>query len=102
MKKPIVLLLTIFSTCLLFSQEVTRDTTFCSEGNPVIRYKYTADPAAMVYNNKFYLYTGHDICPPKQERYVMKDWCVFFIGRSENLDGTSNSFADFRFCMGKR
>ena len=77
MRKIILVLLSILSFSQLFSQEVTRDTTFQSTGNPVIRYKYTADPAAMVYKNKFYLYTGHDVCPPNQERYVMKDWCVF-------------------------
>ena len=77
MKKSFVLLLSFFSVISGFSQEVTRDTTFRAEGNPIIRYKYTADPAAMVYKHKFYLYTGHDVCPPNQERYVMTDWCVF-------------------------
>ncbi|MEI6753477.1 MAG: hypothetical protein WCK78_09930 [Paludibacter sp.] len=77
MKKILITLLSIVSLLTAFSQEVSRDTTFQSSGNPVIRYKYTADPAAMVYKNKFYLYTGHDVCPQKQERYVMNDWCVF-------------------------
>jgi len=77
MKKSFVLLLSILCVSQLFCQEVTRDTTFRAKGNPVIRYKYTADPAAMVYKNIFYLYTGHDVCPPGQERYVMNDWCVF-------------------------
>ena len=77
MKKSFILLLTVLCISRLFCQEVTRDTTFRAKGNPVIRYKYTADPAAMVYKNKFYLYTGHDVCPPGQERYVMNDWCVF-------------------------
>ena len=77
MRKCFSILLSILSIGSLFSQEVTRDTTFRAEGNPVIRYKYTADPAAMVYKNKFYLYTGHDVCPKGQERYVMNDWCVF-------------------------
>lgn len=77
MKKSFVLLLSILCVSQLYSQEVTRDITFRAKGNPVIRYKYTADPAAMVYKNTFYLYTGHDVCPPGQERYVMNDWCVF-------------------------
>ncbi len=77
MRKSIVFLLSICSLGHILAQEVKRDTTFRSEGNPVIRYKYTADPAAMVYKNKFYLYTGHDVCPKGQERYVMNDWCVF-------------------------
>lgn len=77
MKTTQLILLCIFSSSLIFAQEVTRDTTFRNEGNPLIRYKYTADPAAMIYKNRLYLYTGHDVCPPNQERYVMKDWCVF-------------------------
>lgn len=46
-------------------------------GNPVIRNKYTADPAALVYNNTVYLYTGHDEAPPRHEGYVMKEWLCF-------------------------
>lgn len=59
------------------AQEPKGDTTFVANGNPLITYKYTADPAAMVHNGKMYLYTGHDICPPKENRYVMSDWAVF-------------------------
>jgi beta-xylosidase len=46
-------------------------------GNPIIKHKFTADPAAMVYNNTVYLYTGHDEAPEKQNRYVMHDWTCF-------------------------
>ncbi|WP_232336511.1 glycoside hydrolase family 43 protein [Mucilaginibacter aquatilis] len=53
------------------------DTTFKSVGNPVITHKYTADPAALVYKDKVYLYTGHDVAPKDQARYVMHDWAVF-------------------------
>lgn len=53
------------------------DTTFQSDGNPVIRYKFSADPAAMVHKNTFYLYAGHDQCPAPQNRYVMNEWLVF-------------------------
>ena len=61
MKQTFFLLLTLFFISSISGQEVKRDTTFKSQGNPVIRYKYTADPAAMVYKGRFYLYTGHDI-----------------------------------------
>lgn len=71
------LLLSVIGACGLHSQELTQDTTFHADGNPIIRYKYTADPAAMAYKGKFYLYTGHDVCPPKENRYVMNEWCVF-------------------------
>lgn len=54
-----------------------RDTTFVAEGNPIIKYKYTADPAALVHNGKVYLYVGHDECPPPAEHYLLNEWCVF-------------------------
>jgi len=54
-----------------------RDTLIKSEGNPVIRHKYTADPAAMVYNNKVYIYTGHDVPPASRNGYEMHEWLVF-------------------------
>jgi len=63
--------------CVVYSQEQNHDTTFRADGNPIIRHKYTADPSAMVHKGKLYLYTGHDVCPLKEERYVMKEWLVF-------------------------
>ena len=61
----------------VMAQDGGGDTTFVSNGNPVIRHKYTADPAALVYNNRVYLYTGHDVAPAKENRYVMHDWLCF-------------------------
>lgn len=34
--------------------------TFENTGNPLIKDKFTADPAPMVYDGKLYLYVGHD------------------------------------------
>ncbi len=53
------------------------DTVIHAEGNPIIKHKYTADPGAMVYKGKVYLYTGHDEAPKAQARYVMHDWLCF-------------------------
>lgn len=53
------------------------DTTFVATGNPLVKYKYTADPGAMVYDGKMYIYTGHDECPPPAEHYLLNEWCVF-------------------------
>ena len=53
------------------------DSSFTSNGNPIIKHKYTADAAALVYKNKVYLYTGHDVAPPKENRYVMHEWLCF-------------------------
>ncbi|MGS2763718.1 glycoside hydrolase family 43 protein [Sinomicrobium sp. M5D2P9] len=45
--------------------------------NPVITHKYTADPAALVYNDSVYLYTGHDEADKDFHFYNMKEWLVF-------------------------
>lgn len=45
--------------------------------NPVITHKYTADPAAIVHNNKVYLYVGQDEAPAPENRYVMNQWLIF-------------------------
>ena len=46
-------------------------------GNPIIKGKYTTDPAALVYHDTVFLYTGHDEAPPGVEDYVMHDWLCF-------------------------
>ena len=53
------------------------DTTFTANGNPIIKHKFTADPAALVYNNKVYLYTGRDVAPEKRNGYEMHEWLCF-------------------------
>lgn len=37
-----------------------QENTFVYEGNPLVRNKFTADPAPMVVGDKLYLYVGHD------------------------------------------
>jgi hypothetical protein len=46
-------------------------------GNPIIRDKFTADPAALVYNNTVYLYAGQDEAPEKHIGYVMNNWLCY-------------------------
>lgn len=46
-------------------------------GNPIITDKYTADPAALVYKDSVYLYTGHDEAKPPKEGYEMREWLVY-------------------------
>ena len=46
-------------------------------GNPIIRQKYTADPAAMVHKGTVYLYAGHDEAPAPEQRYVMHEWLCY-------------------------
>lgn len=44
---------------------------------PIIRHKFTADPTAIVHENKVFLFTGHDEPPPGVDDYVMHDWLCF-------------------------
>ncbi|MCF3109237.1 glycoside hydrolase family 43 protein [Niabella sp. CC-SYL272] len=46
-------------------------------GNPIIRHLFTADPTALVFKDRVYLYTGHDEAPAGTEAYVMNDWRCF-------------------------
>lgn len=43
----------------------------CFSQNPLISQKYTADPTALEYNGRLYVWTSHDI--DGQERYWMND-----------------------------
>ena len=46
-------------------------------GNPIITDKYTADPAALVYRDSVYLYTGHDVPPATKNNYEMHEWLCY-------------------------
>lgn len=54
-------ILLICSVCMLMScsKESTLP-TFKNTGNPLIKDKFTADPAPLVYDGRLYLYVGHD------------------------------------------
>lgn len=45
--------------------------------NPIITDVFTADPAAMVYNDTVYLYTGHDEAPNNDKFFEMHDWLAY-------------------------
>ncbi len=47
------------------------------EGNPVIKDKFTADPAALVHDGTVYLYAGHDEAPNDFHFYRMNEWLVY-------------------------
>jgi hypothetical protein len=44
-------------------------------GNPLFAHKYTADPAALVHDGVFYIYSGQDT--GTGTGYDMPNWCVF-------------------------
>lgn len=71
-KMMVCMLLALMAAQLSVKAQVT-----VKEGNPVIKDKYTADPAALVHNDKVYLYVGHDECPPNQNRYIMNEWLIY-------------------------
>lgn len=45
--------------------------------NPIIKDKYTGDPAALVSGDKVYLYAGHDEAPKDFHFYKMNEWLVY-------------------------
>jgi beta-xylosidase len=51
--------------------------TMITEGNPIIRNHYTADPTVLVHDQTVYLYTGHDNPPDGVDDYHMQDWLCF-------------------------
>ena len=77
MRKIFISISIIFSSIGILAQTTATDSTFQSTGNPVFRHKYTADPAAFVYKDRMYIYAGHDVCPPRENRYVMNEWLLF-------------------------
>lgn len=52
-------------------------TMIAQTGNPIIKDKFTTDPAAIVYKDSVYLYTGHDEAPVGVNKYVMHDWLCY-------------------------
>lgn len=47
------------------------------DNNPIIKDKYTGDPAALVHKDKVYLYAGHDEAPNDFNFYRMNEWLVY-------------------------
>ena len=44
--------------------------------NPIVQTNYTPDPAPMVYNDRVYVYTGHDE-DGAANRFEMNDWRIY-------------------------
>lgn len=54
---------------------VGKDTLITVKGNPLFTHKYTADPAALVVGDTFYLYAGQDTGDGRG--YNIPNWLVF-------------------------
>lgn len=59
------------------ADQVPDGDTVAYVGNPIITNEFTADPAAIVHDEVFYLYTGHDEPVPGQDGFGMNDWLVY-------------------------
>lgn len=79
-----LLLLALISSCK--TTKTDRVTASANDGNqsqtmqinnPIIKDKYTGDPAALVYKDKVYLYAGHDEAPNDFNFYKMNEWLVY-------------------------
>ncbi|MBK0369504.1 glycoside hydrolase family 43 protein [Flavobacterium agrisoli] len=58
-------------------QAQTNKTVEVKQNNPIITDKYTADPGALVYKDKVYIYAGHDQAPNDVNSYRMNEWLVY-------------------------
>ena len=70
----IILLITslfIFS-CQSKTEKVYK---FKSEGNPLVKHMFTADPSARVFNDRLYVYTSHD--EDTATYFNMQNWHAF-------------------------
>lgn len=76
-KSLILSLLVLMQINLASADSFKRDTLIHTHGNPLFTHKFTADPAAMVYKDSVFLYTGHDQAPRNVNGYQMHDWCCF-------------------------
>lgn len=83
--------------------------TFVYEGNPLIRDKFTADPAPMVHNGRLYLYVGHDEYYEGQDtayggkEFNITEWLCYSTDDMKNWTdhGAVLSPADFKWAVGE-
>ncbi|MCK7596314.1 glycoside hydrolase family 43 protein [Microbulbifer sp. CAU 1566] len=70
--------------------------------NPAITEVLTADPAAMVYKDTVYLYTGHDEAKDNKGFYEMHKWLVFSSKDMVNWknEGSPLTVTDFKWAKG--
>src|SRR5690242_3871292 len=68
-----------------------------SADNPIIQTIYTADPAPLVFNDRVYLYTGHD--EDGSTNFTMREWRVWSSADMVNWTdhGSPMSLATFRW-----
>jgi beta-xylosidase len=70
--------------------------------NPIVRSRFSSDPAALVHDGRVWLYTGHDEAPSGADQFVMRDWRLY---SSDDLvhweeHGSPISVGTFRWAVG--
>ncbi len=93
------------------STEESQDSvkTFVFTGNPIIRDKFTADPAPLVYDGRLYLYVGHDEFYEGQDsasggkEFNITEWLCYSTDDMKNWTdhGAVLSPADFKWAVGE-
>lgn len=93
------------------STEESQDSvkTFVFTGNPIVRDKFTADPAPLVYDGRLYLYVGHDEFYEGQDsasggkEFNITEWLCYSTYDMKNWTdhGAVLSPADFKWAVGE-
>lgn len=91
------------------AQKVDTCKTFLNTGNPLIKDKFTADPAPMVYGDKLYLYVGHDEYYEGQDtasggkEFNITEWLCYSTGDMQTWTdhGAVLSPASFTWAVGE-
>ena len=93
------------------STEETKDSvmTVVFAGNPLVRDKFTADPAPMVHDGRLYLYVGHDEFYEGQDsasggkEFNITEWLCYSTDDMKNWTdhGAVLSPADFKWAVGE-
>ncbi|WP_022945461.1 glycoside hydrolase family 43 protein [Pseudoalteromonas ruthenica] len=70
--------------------------------NPLFEDVFTADPAALVHEDRVYLYTGHDQAPNNDRFFEMHDWLAFSSTDMVNWQrhGAIMKATDFKWAKG--
>ena len=60
-----------------FTPTDTAAEQYSKRANPIIRERFSSDPAALVHNERVWLYTGHDEASIYSNFFVMDDWQLY-------------------------
>ena len=73
---PAILLWSAVSACTQGLAQEDGATGFTYEGNPIVRDRFTADPAPLVVGDRLYLYVGHDEARGEQ-MFNITEWLAY-------------------------